>query len=280
MVTHVRFVEEGARIAVAWARGPVLLSDPATGSAERSVRPPGPTGRAALSDDGKRALLSAEGGASSIWDFSRGAAASTLRLPGGIPSLAVLSRDGGRLLTVSPADPGTAVVWDASTGERLHVLRGHGDAILAAAFTPGGEEVVTASADTSVRAWDLSSVSFPLLLRAEGGEPFAAVPPANAPGAAFGADGTRVVAVRIDGAATVWDAVTGVETHALRAAGGAVGGGPGGAPARAPLFSTRSGRSLSAWSPAARRRPGTPSAARGSRPSRPRAQRPSRPLWP
>jgi WD40 repeat protein len=47
-------------------------------------------------------------------------------------------------------------VWDAESGEMLHELKGHDDAVLSAAFSADGARIVTASGDRTARVWDVS----------------------------------------------------------------------------------------------------------------------------
>ena len=48
----------------------------------------------------------------------------------------------------------TARIWDAATAKEIAVLRGHEDIVWAAAFSPDGTRVVTASRDNTARLWD------------------------------------------------------------------------------------------------------------------------------
>jgi WD40 repeat protein len=72
----------------------------------------------------------------------------------------------------------------------------HQDWVLAAAFSPDGTRVVTASADRTARGWD-ARTGKPLT------EPLAHQGKVTA--AAFSADGTRVVTASDDRTARVWD---------------------------------------------------------------------------
>jgi WD40 repeat protein len=62
------------------------------------------------------------------------------------------SPDGTTLASTS--DDGTAILWDARTGERRAVLRGHGVKVFDAAFRPDGARLLTNGADGTVRQWD------------------------------------------------------------------------------------------------------------------------------
>lgn len=50
-------------------------------------------------------------------------------------------------------DDNTARIWDAATGKALAVLEGHMDSVRCVGFAPGGETLVTGSADKTVKLW-------------------------------------------------------------------------------------------------------------------------------
>jgi WD40 repeat protein len=59
---------------------------------------------------------------------------------------------GGKLVTAST--DGTARIWKVPEGTVLHVLSGHTDSIVQAAFSPNGRYLATASRDATARIWD------------------------------------------------------------------------------------------------------------------------------
>ena len=80
------------------------------------------------------------------------------------------------------------------------LFRSHRGPVAAAAFSPDGARVVTASRDTTARIWN-ARTGKPLTGALEHQGAVLA--------AAFSADGTRVVTASADGRARVWDAATG-----------------------------------------------------------------------
>jgi WD40 repeat protein len=62
------------------------------------------------------------------------------------------SPDGKRLATA--AADNTAIVWNATTGERLFTLKGHNDYVTRVAFSPSGKQLATGSLDRTVKIWD------------------------------------------------------------------------------------------------------------------------------
>ena len=53
-----------------------------------------------------------------------------------------------------PSYDGTAIIWDATTGEPLRTLAGHTHLVNSAAYSPDGQFIVTASYDGTARIWD------------------------------------------------------------------------------------------------------------------------------
>ncbi len=80
------------------------------------------------------------------------------------------------------------------------ILRGHGAAVVMAAYSPDGRRAVTASADNSARIWDVASGAVIAVLSGHN---------AMVNSAEFSPDGARVVTASADDTARVWNATTG-----------------------------------------------------------------------
>ncbi|NTU83483.1 MAG: hypothetical protein HGA45_29620, partial [Chloroflexales bacterium] len=166
---------------------------------------------------------------------------------------AAYSPDGTRVVTAS-AD-GTAIVWDAASGDRLTTLVGHGGWVRGAAYSPDGARIVTASEDKTAIVWDAASGARLVTLAGHGADvKSAAYSPdgarvvtasddqtaivwdaasgarlvtlaghsAGVKGAAYSPDGTRIVTASEDKTAIVWDAASGKQLYALKGHGGSV----------------------------------------------------------
>jgi serine/threonine protein kinase len=118
------------------------------------------------SPDGKRLALGKRpfsGGAQvTIWDVSSLPWKEGRSVPGsrdrvlsrvGPTKDVVFSRDGQRLAWST--DQNDVIVWDITTGKQAGILRGHTSAIHAVTFSADGMDVVTGSADTTVKLWSL-----------------------------------------------------------------------------------------------------------------------------
>jgi WD40 repeat protein len=127
-------------------------------------------------------------------------------------------------------------LWNTADGDSIRSFIGHTSDISAVAFSPDGRNIITASSDSTIRVWDVSTgdqvKSFAiktkvnvmalsrdgsriaaglgtggiLLLNAETGEPIRTfLGYQAATGVAFSPDGSRIVSCAYNGTAVLWD---------------------------------------------------------------------------
>jgi WD40 repeat protein len=112
---------------------------------------------------------------------------------------AAFTKGASRVVTSSV--DGTARIWDATTGEALHILEGHIGPVMGANFDPSGGRVVTAGADGTVRLWDASSGEQLRVLHVTASGVVIS--------AAFSPDGSTILTDTADGLAQLWNTDSG-----------------------------------------------------------------------
>ena len=105
---------------------------------------------------------------------------------------------------------GAAVVRDFAAGRDLAKLAGHHARVTAAAVSPDGKRIATASADGLIRVWDAES--YRPLVEPEGHA-------GAVRGVAVSPDGRLAISTGRDGTARVWDLRSGREVRVFLAAG-------------------------------------------------------------
>lgn len=71
--------------------------------------------------------------------------------PGPVTSV-VYATDGS---TITTSTDRTGRVWDTETGEELHILQGHNDEVLAAAYSDDGATLTSVGRDGAILVWRL-----------------------------------------------------------------------------------------------------------------------------
>lgn len=152
----------GFSLREAFDRSPYLrLADVATGDEIAAFAGHGEAVNAvAFSPDGRRALSGGADGAVKLWDIATGKELLTFSGHREAVEAVAFSPDGGLALSGGGGSGEAAELklWDVASGRERRSFEGHSDVVKAVAFTPDGRRALSASADRTLKLWDLSKL--------------------------------------------------------------------------------------------------------------------------
>ena len=118
------------------------------------------------------------------------------------------SPDGKHLASALSKDQ-TVRVWNATTGEEIHCMRGHTNWdtnwSVSIAWSPDGKQLVTGSNDHTVRVWDVETGQQICVLHVE-----------RVVSTCWSPDGKKLASGSYAGPVRVWDAETGLLIHCMQ----------------------------------------------------------------
>jgi WD40 repeat protein/serine/threonine protein kinase len=219
-VYSIDFNSDGTRFASGSFDGTAIIWDVTTGQEEIILGRRGDSDRiraVAFSPDGMRLATSSADGTTTIWDTTSGQ--ELLVLSGHAPGqtgetrfngvIGVSFSPDGKLLATA-SDDLTAKIWDATSGEVIFTLRGHGhaptsvppfDGVIQVSFSPDGKQLATAGGDGTVKIWNVTLGVEVLTWEAHPGSVVIDL--------AFSPDGKRLITGSFDGTSKLWDSETG-----------------------------------------------------------------------
>jgi eukaryotic-like serine/threonine-protein kinase len=180
--------------------GTIRVRDVRTGALSRTLQGLVDNPRALVfSPDGSRLLGADDSGVLKIWDSATGREIAATTLGRLYINKVQFSRDGTRVAVLGHVVglmSGEVRILDAGSGHEVWSLRGHTLNATDPDFSPDGRRLVTASADRTVRIWDLGTGLEILKLS---GYP-------NVTTVQFISGGRRLIGGSMDRTIRVWDA--------------------------------------------------------------------------
>jgi WD40 repeat protein/serine/threonine protein kinase len=170
----------------------------------------------ALSPDGARAVsgsaISLIVGDLKVWDTATGKTIRTL-FPSHLGPVSGVDYSGDGKTIASAGWDGVVCLWDTSTWEARHRLKGHTGYVSCVAISPDSKLVASGGEDHAVRLWDAATGQPVRTLRGHTSGLFRV---------AFSPDGRTLASAGFDETVRIWDVATGNELHTLRGHAGAV----------------------------------------------------------
>ena len=209
----VAFTADGARIAAIGPVGTVIVWDADTGAEITTLKTPAEVNGMSLSPDGSKVAVARQDGVARIVDITSGETRSELAGEG--PGLTAIDyHPQGTVVAFGDAD-GTVILWDTTTGARLHTLSPRpGFGVFALTFSPDGSKVAAAT-EGIVSVLDVATGDLEAILQGHSGAVW---------DVEFSPDGTTIASAGSDGMIKLWDPATGTELLALAGHSGVVTG--------------------------------------------------------
>lgn len=152
-VRAIEFSPCGKFVATASADKSAVIWDAATGEpVSKTLRHEYPLNDLAYSPCGNYIATAGSGKGAIIWNIKQAEPAKVLVHKKG--QYMINYSNNGKLLITASMD-GTAQIWDAATGAKVHGPLKHNAEVSIAIFSPNGKLAATASSDGNIKVWDV-----------------------------------------------------------------------------------------------------------------------------
>jgi WD40 repeat protein/serine/threonine-protein kinase RIO1 len=208
---NIAWSPDSRMLATARSDGTVVLLDVASGRTVQTFSGHrADVKRVAFSPGGQHLASTSFDNTLRVWRLDSKVPERVLAAKSELVSPVTFSPDGTRVATGCAS---ALRVWNIGNGSQEATRLGHSDFVGAVAFTPDGHRIVTASHDGTVKVWDASPLTEPLILATSDCE-YAAV--------AVSPLGDRVAVGDVAGHIRLLDMPSGVETASIQAHEGSI----------------------------------------------------------
>ena len=193
-VQAMTYSDDGSRIAAGYSDGTVLVWLTGSGETVSRMNFSAPITSLAFSPSVQYLLAADEASGMVLYDLSSGQIVWSLsRGLEEVTNRAVFSPDERWYVTANS----DGMIWLFSTGSvESYSLSGHADQVHSVAYAPNGRLLVSASADRTVRVWNMADRREQMVLPGHTGTVYQAV---------FNPNSTRIASASQDGTVRVWD---------------------------------------------------------------------------
>lgn len=164
------FTPDGREIAVGLPNGGVSFHDAADGRETGTLIAGTVPSAIALSPDGRKVALAGKQ-SSNVEIYDRASSRLEQTLPHADLVYHIVWRPGDSNQLATSSRDNKVFLWDAGTGQRIHLLQGHEGIPPLLAFHPSGKILASTSRDFSVRFWDVENGTCVLNAHGIYGEP-------------------------------------------------------------------------------------------------------------
>lgn len=195
LVTSVAISPDNKYVLTGSADNSAILWDAKTGKRLKTFTDKNFITSVAFNNDATNILTSAAFESVKIWDVKTGKVNKSLDVGKNGSLSACYSPDNKNIVVGGVAPDFLAYLFNAATGEKIRVYKGHKNDINSVAFSPDGKSILTGSYDNTIKLWDTKSDAEKMTLKGHAGWVYSVK---------FSNDGSMALSSSADNTARLW----------------------------------------------------------------------------